>query len=98
MPEATKVALTPQFVEKQIQLAAATVDRFSAHSVGEIITRAMGEFDGDPQQAEKVAQSLVNQKVFEPSADCPDPLSLAEAVVGRYQQYGESLQPQEKPL
>ena len=91
--------LSPQIddsaVNRQITLAEGMMPRFSGRTIGEVITVAMGKLGSDP---EKVAQSLVDQNVFEESSDCPDPLGVARKVVARYQQYGERLRPEEKSL
>lgn len=84
-----------QEVTKQIELVELTLSKFSARSLGEAITEAMGKLDGDP---EKVAQSLVSQRIFENSADCPDPLGIARKVVARYKQFGERLREEDRPL
>ena len=82
-------------VERQITLTEAEMSRSSGHTLGEVITMAMGKYSNDP---EKVAQSLVDQKIFGQTADCPDPLAIAMAVVGRYKSFGERLREEEKPL
>jgi hypothetical protein len=82
-------------VTRQIALAEAMMSQSSGRTLGEVITTAMGRHASDP---EKVAQSLVDQKIFESTADCPDPLAIAKAVVARYQEYGESLREKEKPI
>lgn len=84
-----------QEVTRQIELVELTMQKFSARTLGEVITVAMGKLDGDP---EKIAQSLVDQRIFENSADCPDPLGIARKVVARYQQFGERLREEERPL
>lgn len=82
-------------VSRQISLASAIMDRFGARTLGEFITLKMGIFNDDDK---KVAQALVDYKVFEKSADCLDPLGMAREVVKRYGQFGEQLYPEEKPL
>ena len=87
--------INPEEVDIQIRLAESMMARSSARTIGEVITVAMGRFDGDK---EKVAQSLLDQKVFKKTADCPDPEAIARAVVERYEEHGERLREEEKPL
>ena len=87
--------ISQEEVERQIALAEATMSRFSARTIGEVITVAMGKFSDDK---EKVVHSLLEQKVFEKTADCPDPEAIARAVVEKYIQHGERLRDTEKPL
>lgn len=68
-------------IDRQIRLAELQLKRSSGRTLEEVVVTAKGRFDDDP---EKVVQSLLDQKVFEKTADCPNPREVASALVERY--------------
>ncbi len=92
-PMIATAEIDPAEVDRQINLARIWMQSIGTdHELGEMITRLKGRH-GD--NLETIAQQLVAQNIFFKSADCPNPLGIARAVVKRHNQFGERLRAQD---
>lgn len=84
--EPNPTQLTSQELERQIRLAELNMQKYAGRTLEEVLVAAMGKFNDNPEQ---VAQSLLDQKVFEKTADCQNPEMVAKAVVERFIKDGQ---------
>ena len=78
--EASGISPEEQEVDRQIQQAELGVQRLYRTSLEEIVVGLMPKRNDDP---EKVADALIELKVFEKTANCPDPRRIALAAAKR---------------